>query len=152
MTQNSGFFPLEVNFTQLSFLSSHNFGSCHPPEFRVRPPRPEKKAMFLCWESQILDKNPEFLSGDHNSQILCHRNFGKNSKKNMLTKKATSSSKRETLGKSEKQSYLTMFTQKCVLQHFLQKIRKIFKKIRNFSKKIKSFIKCYNFLQKTNIF
>ena len=46
----------------------------------------------------------------------------------MLTKKATSSSKRETLGKSEKQGCSTMFTQKCVLQHFLQKIRKILKK------------------------
>ena len=73
-------------------------------------------------------------------------------KKNMLTKKATSSSKRETLGKSEKQGCLTMCIQKCVLQHFLQKIRKFLKKIRNFSKKIKSFNKSYNFLQKTNIF
>ena len=123
-----GIFPLGGNFAQLSFLSSRNFASCHPPKFRVRPPKPEKKAMFLCWESQILDKNPEFLSGARNSQILCHRNFEKNSKKNMLTKKATSSSKRETLGNSEKWGCLTMFTQKCVLQHFLQKIRKFSKK------------------------
>ena len=78
--------------------------------------------------------------------------FRKKFEKKYVNKKATSSSKRETLGKSEKQGCLTMFTQKCVLQHFLQKIRKFLKKIRNFSKKTKSFDKSYNFLQKTDIF
>ena len=70
----------------------------------------------------------------------------------MLTKKATSSSKRETLGKSEKQGCLTMFIQKCVLQHFLQKNRKFLKKNQKFFEKNKEFCQMLQFFTKNERF